>query len=518
MKLRYIIPIMAASVMLTACDSILDTVPEGGTVVESQISEENINVLAVGLYQELIGGQNTFGSEDHTDYGIPAMYMRLESDGMDLVSEATGYNHFNSCLTYTDRLYNSTGTLFIWYRNYKIIKACNELLKLIKPDTTDPMMLSYMAEAKTLRAFAYFNLAQTYQFTFYGNENKPCVPIKTEQMSLEAGNNNPRATVLSVYNLIVEDLNFAVDAFAKAGVARRDKMTVNEDVARGLRARVRLVMHDYKGAMEDADKLIALYKPYSRSEVERPTFITASDQNWIWGLIYTENSVAVTTGIANWASMMCSFVSNGYTTGGGVYRKINTNLFNQISPSDVRYGWWLDENMSSPNLSQEYLDFVDAKQIPAYSNVKFAPAEYNLATVYNTQHYPMMRVEEMILIKAECQANLNEKDDAVETLTNFVKNYRDQGYICDATNADKVKEEVWKQRRIELWGEGQSFFDIMRLNKDIDRRNSNFELDYRWCIKAGSPILLYRIPKDEIEANNGISDDDNNPSSELPKP
>lgn len=503
--------------MLTACDSILDTKPEGSTVIESQISEENIDVLAVGLYQELIGGQNTFGGEDHTDYGIPAMYMRLESDGMDMVAEATGYNHFNSCLSYTDRLYNSSGTLFIWYRNYKIIKACNELLKLIDPATKDKMMISYMAEARTLRAFAYFNLAQTYQFTFYGNENKPCVPIKTEKMSLEAGNNNPRATVLSVYNLIMDDLNYAVDAFADANVQRRDKMTANVDVARGLRARVRLVMHDYEGALEDASKLVSAYAPYGMSEVNHPTFISASDHSWIWGLIYTDKSIAVTTGIANWPSMLCSFVTNGYTTGGSVYRKINTKLFNQISPSDVRYGWWLDENTSSVNLSNDYADFVEAKQIPAYSNVKFAPADYNLASDYNTQHYPMMRVEEMIFIVAECMANLNMTEEANEMLANFIKNYRDENYICDATTKDELINEIWKQRRIELWGEGHSFFDIMRLNKDIDRRNSNFEIDYRWCVKAGDPILLYRIPKDEIESNNGISDSDNNEATDLPK-
>lgn len=519
MKLKYIIPIVAASAMLTACDSILDTKPEGSTVVESQISEENINVLAVGLYEELIGGQNTLGAGDHTDFGAPAMYLRLENDGMDMLTESTGYNHFNACLSYTDRLYNSSGTLFIWYRNYKIIKACNELLKLIDPETKNNELISYMAEARTLRAYAYFNLAQVYQFTYYGNEDKPCVPIKTEKMSLEEGNNNPRASVREVYNLITSDLDFAVDAFANANVQRRDKMTANEDVARGLRARVRLVMHNYQGAMEDADVLIAKYAPYNRDEVSHPTFISASDHSWIWGLIYNDNSTAVVTGIANWPSFLCSFVANGYTTLGSVYRKININLFHQISPSDVRYGWWLDENQTSSNFggeNEKYADFVESKNIPAYSSVKYAPANYDFNATYNTQAYPMMRVEEMILIKAECLANINETEEAVEIITDFVKNYRDNGYICDASTKNEIIDEVWKQRRIEFWGEGMAFFDIMRLGKDIDRRNSNYEIDYRWLVKAGDPILLYRIPKDEIEANNGISDSDNNPATDLP--
>lgn len=516
MKLKYILPLFAASAMLTACDSILDTVPEGGTVVESQISDDNVDVLAIGLYQELIDGQNTFGSQEHTDYGIPAMHMRLENDGMDMVADNSGYNHYNSSLTYTDRLYNSTGTLFIWYRNYKIIKACNELLKIINPNTEDKELISFMAEARALRAYAYFSLAQVYQFTYFGNEDKACVPIKTEKMTLEEGNNNPRASVKAVYELIMSDLNYAVEAFEKAGMPRRDKMTVNADVARGIRARVNLVMHNYQAALDDAEKLEAKYQPYSRDELKRPTFVTSSDPSWIWGLIYNDNSTTVMTGIANWPSFMCSFVTNGYTTGGSVYRKISKKLFEQISASDVRYGWWLDENQTSPILSQEYLDFVEEKGIPAYANVKFGPADYNLNAQLNTQHYPMMRVEEMILIKAECMAHVGNLDAAKEYLANFVKNYRDNNYICDAKTETELVDEIWKQRRIELWGEGFAFYDIMRLGKDIDRSNSNYEVDYSWKVKAGDPILLYRIPKDEIEANNGISDKDNNPATDLP--
>lgn len=514
MKLKYISSILLAAALTTACSDGLDTVPEGGTVIDSQITAEDVDVLAVGLYQELINAMNTI--DDHTDYGIPAMHMRLDGDGMDMVSKQTGYNHFSSSLTYTNRVYNSSGTLFIWFRNYRIIKACNELLKFIDPDTDNKRLISYMAEARTLRAYAYFNLAQSYQFTYYGNEDKPCVPIKTEKMSLNEGNNNPRATVKAVYDYIMSDLNYSVDAFAAAQMPRRDKMTVDADVATGLRARVRLVMHDYQGALADAETLVAKYRPYTRSEVSRPTFISASDHSWVWGLVYTDKSYAVQTGIINWPSHMCSFVSNGYTTGGSVYRMINKNLFNMISPTDVRYGWWLDENASSPNLNNDYADFVSEKKIPAYAVVKFAPADNDLNSMNNTQHYPMMRAEEMVLIKAECQANLGMNEEARETLGNFVRQYRDEGYICDATTTAELVDEIWLQRRIELWGEGFAFGDIMRLGKDVDRRNSNFEVDFQWCVKAGDPILLYRVPKSEIEANNGISESDNNPATELP--
>lgn len=523
MKIKYFFLALAVSLLTVSCDD-LNTAPNGGTVLEKDITEADLDKLTVGLYQELIGCMNTFGSTDHTDYGIPALNMRLESRGMDMVAAVNGYNHFSSSVTYNDHLYNSNGTMFVWYRSYIIIKCCNDMISRIetirqsKNGVLTQKVENFLAEARTLRAYAYFNLAQIYQFTYYGNEDKPCVPIKTEKMSMEDGNNNPRATVRQVYDFIMEDLNAAIQIFDAKGVRRRDKMSVNGDVAHGLRARVALVMHNYESALEDVEALVAKYQPYSREDVSEPTFISCDDANWIWGLIYTENSRAVTTGIINWPSHLCSLVSNGYTTGGGLFRCINTNLFAQIGPKDARRGWWLDEEKYSENIShhEDYLDVVETKDVPAYATMKFAPANYSATSTYNTQHYPMMRIEEMILIKAECQLHTEGAMTACNTLTEFVKNYRDPDYMFSSADIQEVSDEIWLQRRLELWGEGFAFSDIMRLGKDVDRRNSNFDEDYRWRVQAGDPVLLYRIPKDEIETNNAISDADNNPSGDLP--
>ena len=518
MKLKYIIPITCLMASVASCDK-LNTAPEGGTVTENQITDEQLGVQVVGMYQELTGALNTFSSDDHTDYGIPAMNMRLDSDGMDMVAKYTGYNQFNASLTYTDRIYTSSATLFIWYRNYKIIRAANYIIGKIEPDTKDEAKMSYIAEAKSLRAYAYLNLAQCYQFTYVGNEDKPCVPILTEKTALNDGNNNPRKTVKEVYELIESDLTDAIAKFeaCEKKIYRRDKMTINKDVAHGLRARTRLVMQNWTGAQEDAEAVLEHFTPYSRAEVSIPAFADATDHSWVWGLIYNENSGAVKTGVINWPSHLCSLVSNGYTTGGSVYRCINTNLFSMIGTSDVRLGWWLDGAGYSSNIQNtpEYLAFVESKDIEPYATMKFAPANYKVSSTYNTQDYPMMRAEEMELIRIECIAHQS-LTSAKQALRDFVTKYRDDSYETYAQNLEEFIDDVWLQRRIELWGEGFAFFDIMRLHKDIDRRKSNFATDYSWIIKADSPILLYRIPQDEIRANQAISDGDNNPEAPLP--
>ena len=123
-----------------------------------------------------------------------------------------------------------------------------------------------------------------------------------------------------------------------------------------------------------------------------------------------------------------------------------------------------------------------------------------------------MRVEEMYLIKAEAMAKAGQ--DGKSFLESFVKTYRDPSYTC---NGD-VLEAVYFQKRIELWGEGLIWYDVMRLNKGIDRRGGGFAATVVFDIKPGDPILLWRLPQTEINANVAISDADNNETTPAPKP
>ena len=88
--------------------------------------------------------------------------------------------------------------------------------------------------------------------------------------------------------------------------------------------------------------------------------------------------------------------------------------------------------------------------------------------------------------------------------------------MCNATTAEDVREAVWQQRRIELWGEGFYYFDIVRLKKTIDRSNSNFETSVQFVIGPNDPNMIFRLPQSEIESNTGIDEDDNNESAPLP--
>ena len=86
-----------------------------------------------------------------------------------------------------------------------------------------------------------------------------------------------------------------------------------------------------------------------------------------------------------------------------------------------------------------------------------------------------------------------------------------------ANSEQDFQDEVWLQRRMEIWGEGFSLFDILRLKKPVVRKNTNYDPSVQYNSAAEAQILIYRIPQCEMETNSGISDTDNNPAAPQPQ-
>ena len=122
----------------------------------------------------------------------------------------------------------------------------------------------------------------------------------------------------------------------------------------------------------------------------------------------------------------------------------------------------------------------------------------------------------MYLIKAEAEAMGGDLAKAKTTLESFVQTYRDPQFKSKAASAEQFQDEVWLQRRMELWGEGFGLFDILRLKKPVDRKNSNYEAIIQYYIEPESQILIYRIPQCEMNTNAGISEEQNNPAAPQP--
>lgn len=545
MNNRYFVALLGSAMLLTTSCSDLDTNPSGSTMSDGQLNEvlaqdpSKLKSEVSGMYANMIeNGAITqwygTGQPRHYDFGYASTMMMMDASGQDEPSQVSGYNWYNKPLRFVDRTANSETTYFIWNQCYKNIKVANDVLKSVDLENLSDVAKSYVGQAYAMRAFEYFTLIQIYQFSYKGHEDAAGVPIVTEKTAEAEANNNPRAAVKDVYKQIMDDLNTAIDYLTDS---RSAKSEINRQVAYGLRARVNLVMQNWSDAAADAKKAAEGYTPLSKDAAAAPGFNDVSASNWIWGNIVDESNDIVKSGILNFPSMMCSFTGNGYSPTYAC-RMINSKLWKEIPSTDVRKGWWIDENLNSPIVNPKYVVHQEdededgnvvkylavynqtgdevADITEPYTNVKFGAYKNQYGNELNACDIPLMRVEEMILIQAEATAMGGNVEEGKRILENFVRTYRDPSYTCNATTAEGVQDAVWFQRRVELWGEGFSFTDLLRLKKPLDRTGANYEVSVRFNLPAESPIFLYLIPEDEENHNEALVGN-NNPVVAVPK-
>lgn len=502
-----------ASMSLVACND-LDTKPYNRYVTSDEKSDaiatkpDLASAGVVGISSSYNQSMAVY-SDAHCDFGWPSVLMFADCIGPDLVSYNIGYNWFNDAGDYDFGNDNNYLNNLSWKYGYKIVRAANDVIKNIGAETDDPQLQLFASQGYGNRAYIYFMLAQLFQYTYVGHEDLPCVPLITDENSDQvAAEGCPRSTVREVYAQIISDLDKAIDYLSSCGLEvskiaeSGTKRFISLGVAYGLRARVNLVMNNWQAAADDAAKAIETSKatPFSIEEASQPTFSSSDEHNWMWGVFIQENDRTVTTGICNWISHMGS-LNYGYAQA-GAWRRVNVALYNSIPDGDCRKGWFLDGEGQSKNLSANQAQYAAQYGIPAYGQVKFAPYQGVLGNSTNANDIPLMRVEEMYLIKAEATAMGGKAAEGKQILEDFVKTYRNPSYMCPANDAADIQNEVWHQRRIELYGEGFSYFDLLRLNKGLDRRGGGWASE--WVYNVAAPLKPLLIPRGEIEANTVI--------------
>ena len=528
--IKYLSILLVAALSFTACNDWMNAVPEGATKTADQKSDaasQNPTAAAADIsaiyaqFIQLYAGLGDLGYSRHNDFGYAAICMFTEAQGQDFVSPNIGYNWFgfSDWTAIRDNTLTTTSGLIshlLWNEYYKIIHACNTVIEGVERENPGTQRHA-LSQALAVRAFCYLQLTQLYQKPYSeATKTLPCVPIVKDRMTPERQESNPRASLEEVFTMIMADLDYACDSLA--GFVRSDKGYVDQAVAFGLRARAHLVRGEWAAAAADADKALTLSgaTPLSISEAGVPGFASANAHNVLWANIVVETNDIVQTGIINWPSHMSSFYGDGYT-GVGAPRWIASALYEEIPATDVRKGWWLNESGTSPLLDAAGYNAFKADILgapdsyPPFCNVKFGTGDGTVTGLGAAAgDWILMRAEELILIKAEGEAKSGANGAA--TLTSFVQNFRDPSYNAGAHGLS-IEDEIWWQRRVELWGEGFAWGDIVRLNKDIVRTNSS-NWPAAWAkqdVKAASGIYLWRIPQSEIEANRGISEADNNP-------
>lgn len=504
--------IATAGLMLMAgCIKEID--PQSSTVTAGQAGNApgSFDNFVTAITNSLAGSFTYSGSNEYPyDYGYPSFFLQRDVMGQDIAVEDTGsewYTTWYGCGTGLGPQYAVSQVPWTYY--YGWIKSCNTVLSLAGEEPSEDKKTG-AGIAYAMRAMFYMDIARMFATKTYAKDPSGItVPLILETTSLSDLASNPRATNEVMWAQILSDLDRAETYLAD--YERSDVYTPDISVVYGLKARAYLTMENWSKAEEYAKKAQSGYTAMTENEfTSRTSGFNTPNGSWIFGLTFKSNDANILNndGDCSWGSQMIIEVSAsqcGYASNYGTPKRIDYHLYQTIPESDFRKKSFIDFAIDEMNEGDalialsEYSDAPEGILTTAQGTgsgvvggleVKFRPKDGIHDNQYQafTVAVPLMRVEEMMLIEAEA-AGMQSEARGIELLTSFAKS-RDPQFVYGTHSSESYgssyatafQNEVWWQRRVELWGEGFATFDIKRLDKGIIRSyaGTNHPSGYQW--------------------------------------
>lgn len=486
--------ILAAS--LSSCvNDWLDVAPSDGTDADAALtSSSDLDAARTGMYAALKGNSSLvdYYGQQFFVYGDVHAGDDYQYNNLGGSNRASFYYDMN----YQTASEFTSSTNVAWKSPYIVIGRANRIIAAAEggalSDAAEAKATidQYAAEAKVLRALAHFDLVRIYGKPYTEDQGASLgVPLVTGV--LESNAKPARSTVAEVYTQVVKDLTEAISSNALATETEPGYVSVWG--AKAILSRVYLNMGDYANALSVAEDIIKhsgaalwtrdqYFKAWDAS--------TPNESEFLFRL-----NVAGTTdnndlnGIGNLQQR------EGYK------EMVATKKFVDMltsDPEDVR--------------NKMFLPATAAKEVATYgtNKVYLNKLRGQGGNLRNVTIVPIIRLSEVYLTAAECAFRNNDKTKAVEYLNDLVKN-RTTTVASLATVDNITLERILIERRKELIGEGQRYFDALRNNETITRYTSEADKGWHKTLSKDAQSFdrdyfkaIAAIPQAEINANPNI--------------
>ena len=468
---RYTLFLVAVAVLFTtACEDFL--------VKEPRLSQSNELTLS------------TFKGLDNATGGV---YSQLCSYGwygsqFPIIADMKGGNAKRGSVNsgrYTDEyLWNNTpsSTSALWNVAYSTIAKANNVLEVIDGGFTETGVEQadldlLKGECLFMRGLAYFDLARIYCQPYSAGTTNLGVPVV-----LVTENGYPaRNTVGETYDRVIEDLEDAVSLLPATNPRGDDAAFATKVAAQALLAKVNLYMENWQAAASYATTVIgtAGFSLFDADEY------TTWDNDGYWGsggpgaeIIFQVDGSEVNDSHPWWDAISYMMDPDGYGDCAA-----STDVINLYEAGDVRADLFLQP----------------AKWPGEYWSLKY-PGRLG-RTPHREFNFPVLRLAEMYLIRAE--ATLNGATSGVAALTDYnaIRTHRGLTAVGSVNLAD-----IYAERRRELCFEGNELFDLARTQRSLVRVDytglSNKDITFT---AGGTATVNFRwampIPQAEIDAN-----------------
>lgn len=412
---------LAAVAATTACDSILQTEPVTSLPQDQMIQDAATATASLnGAYDALQSGSY---------YGLTALLVG------DLAADNTvwsgTFQYLGEMQTNRMQADNSEVTAF-WTAIYSSVNRANLLIDVVPtvPTIPEATRADVMGQAYFIRALGFHNLVK-----YWG-----AVPIPTKVTTgPDESKNYVRTPVTEVYTQILKDLDSAQTLTRNTTNTRYATATA----ARALRARVLFYraglpgngnsQADYQAALDAANAVLAgrdtLVVPYA-------SLFSAAGNNTTEDIFRIAFNATETNGLSNY-----------YLSVGRAEVAPSANLDAAYPAGDLRKA----ASVAPSGVASRPLNGVKWSARPG------------------TEHIHVIRLAEVVLIKAEALARLNRLPEAVAQY-NKVRiraGLAPHALGTQVTTQADVINQIELERRLELALEGDRWPDLIRLGKVI---------------------------------------------------
>ena len=442
---RVLTLVVVALFITTSCkDEYLDVRPQGEQPNEEfWVSAEDAGKAVNAMYANLRGwpqvafapiAVESLGSDDTEKGSSP--------------SDATFLNNFDN--------YSATATegqlLDFWSGQYQSINLANQVLDNVPPIQMDENLKQrYLAEAKFIRAYAYFRLVRA----FGGVPLRLSVPDDASQYNL------PRATREEVYAAIEKDLTEAA-AVLPASYTGVDIGRATKGAALALHAKVAMYQDKWQDVLNLTNQVMGL--GYSLFPDYGAMFRVENENN---SESIFEIQAAVIPGNPAASNSQYSQVQGvrGSVGGGWGFNVPTQDLVEAYEPGDPR----MDATILFRGETTPQGDVIPvAGDNPMYNQKSYVPFSQHVAGYAEgaEQNIRVIRYADVLLMNAEANNELGNTQAALESLEMVRARARggNPDVLPEVTTQDQaeLRQAIWHERRVELALEFDRYFDVIR--------------------------------------------------------
>lgn len=341
-----------------------------------------------------------------------------------------------------------------WNNYYNLIARANTILSKI--ETADvalvPNKARHIAEAKFLRAFAYYDLVR-----IFGDVPKITTPINISE-AYQAG----REKADNIYNeIIIKDLLDAENGlpvkYTGTEVGRATK-----GAAKSLLGSVYLTHKDFAKAESKLQEVTTL--GYALLKNYNDLFDYSKEEHhseYIFDIEYAEALGGLGSGFTNkFAPLSAPFATFYKITGGGGEENNPTmDLFNAFDPKDLRRDVTVDASGGFVDGTGTFVKFLQASTITKKYLTPVVSSQDSKA------NWKVLRYADVLLMYAEA---LNENGKTSEAL-GYLNQVRARAGVAPYANltVNDAREKIYLERRLELAMEGHRWFDLVRTGRAL---------------------------------------------------